>query len=115
MINLSSARKIGTIARAAAKHAGRTRTGSALLSGIRTASSHLGRVLRQLWLEVTGFVFLALSAVGGFAVAKEWSKYEAMRISPNRIVLAVCFTLLFGWFGFSSFWRVRRKADGKKM
>jgi hypothetical protein len=114
-MNVSTSRKLGIAARILGKHVRDTRTFGALMKGARATAVHFGRILHQLWLEVTGFVFLALCAVGAFAVAREWSKYEATRISPNRIVLAVCFTLLFGWFGFSSFWRVRRKADGKKM
>jgi hypothetical protein len=109
MINLSSARKIGTVARAAAKHAGRTRTGSALLSGIRAASSHFGRVLRQLWLEVTGFVFLILAIFGASAVYREYVKFRAGQASFSHVWIAVGFTLMFGWFGVSSFWRVWRK------
>jgi len=77
MINLSSARKIGTIARAAAKHAGRTRTGNAFLSGMRATAGHLGRVLHQLWLEVTGFVFLILAIFGASAIYREYVKYRA--------------------------------------
>jgi len=75
----------------------------------RATAVHSGRVLHQLWLEVTGFVFLALSAVGVFALAHEWVRYQAMRTNPNRVVLAICFTVMFGWFGLSSFWRVRKK------
>jgi hypothetical protein len=87
----------------------RTRTFGAMMKAGRATAVHFGLVLHQLWLEVTGFVFLALSAVGAFALAHEWTKYRAVRTNPNRVVLAICFTVMFAWFGFSSFWRVRKK------
>jgi hypothetical protein len=66
-------------------------------------------VLRQLWFEVTGFVFLVLAVIGGFALAHEYAKYQAGTAGLSRVVMAICFTLLFAWFGVTSFWRVRRK------
>lgn len=109
MGNLSSARKIGQIARAAAKHAGRTRTGNAFLSGIRATAGHVGRVLHQLWLEVTGFVFLILAIFGASAIYHEYMKYRAGQTRSSHVWMAIGFTLMFGWFGVSSFWRVWRK------
>jgi hypothetical protein len=109
MFNFSNARKIGTVARAAAKHAGRTRTGNAVLSGIRATASHFGRALHQLWLEVTGFVFLILAIFGASAIFREYLKYRAGETAASHVWIAVGFTLMFGWFGVSSFWRVWRK------
>jgi len=109
MINFSSARKIGTLARAAAKHAGRTRTGNAFLSGMRVTASHFGRVMHQLWLEVTGFVFLILAVFGASAIFHEYVKYRAGQTNSSHVWIAIGFTLMFGWFGVSSFWRVWRK------
>ncbi|MGA9039735.1 MAG: hypothetical protein WB421_04295 [Terriglobales bacterium] len=110
MFNLSNARKIGTLASAAAKQAGRTRTGNALLSGIRATASHFGRVLHQLWLEVTGFVFLCLAVFGASAIVHEYVKYHAGQTSSSHVWIAIGFTLMFGWFAVSSFWRVWRKS-----
>ncbi len=104
-------RKLGTAARVLGKHLRRTRTYDAMLQGGRATAVHFGRIFHQLWLEVTGFVFLALSAIGALAFAHEWTKYEAARTGSSRVVLAVCFTVIFGWFGVSSFWRVRKKTE----
>ena len=41
-----------------------SRTGRAILGGIRETARSVGKVLHQLWLEVTGFTFLAMAAVG---------------------------------------------------
>lgn len=105
----AKARKLGVIARIAAQQAGRSRGFGALKRSWRATSSHMGRVLGQLWLEVTGFVFLSLAGIGAIAFVRESLHYQAGKAAPGRVVLAAGFTLLFGWFGLSSFWRVRRK------
>lgn len=111
MIDGQAARKIALIYRAAVDVMERSRTGRAVLAGIRTTAHSFGRILRQLWLEVTGFTFLAMAGVGAMAGIREYGKYQAGHATgPGRLVLAVCFTLSFGWFGLSSFWRVKKKA-----
>jgi hypothetical protein len=113
MANVSTARKLGIAARVAtriaAQHARRTRTFGAVVKAGRTTLTHFGRALGQLWLEVTGFVFLALAGIGALAFFREYAKYHARQATSSRAALAVCFTVLFGWFGVTSFWRVRSK------
>ena len=68
------------------------------------------KVAQQLWLEVTGFTFLVMAAVGAMAGVREYGKYQAGHASgPGRLLLAICFTISFAWFGLSSFWRVKRR------
>jgi len=43
------------------------------------------------------------------AFVREYMKYQAGKATSGRVALAVGFTVLFGWFGVSSFWRVRKK------
>jgi hypothetical protein len=105
----AKARRLGVIARIAAQQAGRSRSFGALSRAWRATSSNLGKVLGQLWLEVTGFVFLSLAGIGALAFVREYLKYQAGKATAGRIGLAIAFTLLFGWFGLSSFWRVRKK------
>jgi hypothetical protein len=45
---------------------------------------------------------------------KEYGKYHAGRAGPGRVAVAICFTVAFGWFGVSSFWRVKRKRKSVK-
>jgi hypothetical protein len=78
----------------------------------RVTLHSFGRVLHQLWLEVTGFVFLAMAGIGGIALSREYVKYQAGKAGPGRVATAACFCLIFGYFGLSSFWRVRRKRPG---
>ena len=113
MIDGQTVGKIKLIFRVAANLAARSRTGSALLAGIRATARSFGRVLHQLWLEVTGFTFLAIAGIGAMAVMREYGKYQSGHAAgPGRLVLAVCFTVSFTWFGLSSFWRVKRRAKG---
>ena len=110
MTKVSTLRRIGIAARVAARQAGTTRVGRALLNGAQAALGSFGHVLHQLWLEVTGFIFLALAAVGATAGFREYVKYQAGEAEgPGRLILAACFTVTFAWFGLSSFWRVRKK------
>jgi hypothetical protein len=103
--------KIKSFFRAAVVVLEGSRTGIAVLAGVLASSRSLGRVLHQLWLEVTGFTFLAMAAVGAMAGIREFGKYQAGHTSgPGRLVLAICFTVSFAWFGITSFWRVKRRA-----
>ena len=111
MIQSSTLRKLGIVARVAVQQAGRSRTGSAVWKGIRATVASFGRVLHQLWLEVTGFTFLAIAGIGALAGFREYAKYQAGHAAgPGRLILAICFTASFAWFGLSSFWRVGRKS-----
>ena len=109
MSSLSTARKLGIVARVAGQQVGRTRTFGAVVRAGRTTFSHFRRVLGQLWLEVTGFVFLILAGIGALALFREYAKYQAGQAGTGRVALAASFTALFGWFGVSSFWRVRKR------
>jgi len=116
MSSVSTSRKLGIAARAAGRvisqQARRTRTFGAVTRAARATASHCGRILGQLWLEVTGFVFLFLAGIGVIAFFREYAKYQAGHATSSRVLLAVCFAGLFGWFGVSSFWRVRKRPAG---
>ena len=110
MVQLSTVRKLTILARVVSQSAGRNRTVSAVFKGVRTSAAHFGRVLHQLWLEVTGFVLLALAFIGGIAFFREFARYQAGQTTTGRVAVAIVFTLTFVWFGVSSFWRVWKKS-----
>lgn len=109
MAHISTARKLGIAARVAGQQLRKSHTFAVASKAAHTTASHLGRVLGQLWFEVTGFVFLALAGIGSLAFFREYLRYHQGRAGSGRMVVAICFTLLFGWFGVSSFWRVWKK------
>ena len=93
----------------ATQQAKRSRTVRAATSAAATTARAFGRVLHQLWLEVTGVIFLIMALSFAGATVKEYGKYHAGQAGPGRVAVAICFTVAFGWFGVSSFWRVRRR------
>jgi hypothetical protein len=116
MIHGQAARKIARILRAVAQTLERSRRGRAVLAGGRAIARSFGQVLHQLWLEVTGFTFLAIAGIGALAGIREYGKYQSGHAAgPGRLVLAVCFTVSFIWFGLSSFWRVKKKLKAKEL
>jgi hypothetical protein len=106
---VSTARKLGVVARVAGQQAKRSRTVRAMSSAASTMTRSFGRALHQLWMQVTGFVFLVMAAGLGAEVAHEYAKYQAGKEGLGRVALLICFTVTFAWFGVSSFWKVRQK------
>jgi hypothetical protein len=100
------------VGRVAAERAGRNRTMSAVMKAMGATARSFGHVLHQLWLEVTGAVFLAMAGMGGIMLAREYAKYQAGKTTAGRVAVTICFTVTFAWFGVSSFWRVRQKTRG---
>jgi len=100
------------VARVAGQQAKRSRMVRAATSAFTTTARAFGRVLHQLWLEVTGFIFLAMAGIGAIEAVREYSKYQAGRASVTGTVVAICFTVTFAWFGISSFVRVKPKGKG---
>jgi hypothetical protein len=108
---VSTWQKLGVVARVAGQQAGRSRTLKAVKGAARTTLRSFARALHQLWLEVTGTLFLAIAAFGAVALVREYLKYEAGRATASRVAVALGFTLAFAWFGLSSFWKVKRKSQ----
>jgi hypothetical protein len=109
MTNVSTARKLGIAARIAGQQVKKSRTYSAVLQGAKATLGHFGSVLHQLWLEITGFIFLSFAGVGLVAFVREYTAYHANRGTSGHVALAAAFTLMFAWFGVSSFWRARNR------
>jgi hypothetical protein len=97
------------VARVTGQQVKRSRTVRAMSGAVATTARAFGKVLHQLWLEVTGLVFLVMAASGGAAVVHEYWKYQAGKTGFGRVAVAICFTMTFAWFGVSSFVKVRRK------
>lgn len=108
---VSAWQKAGAVARVAGRQARSSRTLNAILGGVRTTLRSFSHALHQLWLEVTGMLFLTIAAFGAIALVREYMKYEAGSAPLGRVVIAICFTLIFTWFGLTSFWRVRKKGQ----
>ncbi len=110
MANVSTARKLGIAARIAGQHVKGSRTFGAVMSGARATLKHFAGIAHQLWLEITGFAFLVFAAAGGFATYREYNSLHAGKGTSSHLALAAGFTLVFGWFGLSSFWRAKARS-----
>jgi len=85
----------------------KSRTVNALASAAQVALRSVSKVGHLLWLEVTGLFFVAFAVIGGLAA---WNDYSRHKTLSSRFLAAICFMVVFAWFGLSSFWRARRKA-----
>ncbi len=109
MNKVSTARKLGVAARVASQQANRSRTVRAAKHAAVTTARAFGKVLHQLWLEVTGVVFLLMALSFAAAAFKEYGKFHAGQAGRERLGLAVVAAILFAWFGLSSFWKAKKK------
>jgi hypothetical protein len=109
---VSTVRKLGVVARVANEQAKRSRTLRAAKGAVATTARAFGGVLHQLWLEVTGVIFLIMALSFAGASVKEYGKYHAGQTGLGRVAIAICCTVTFAWFGVSSFLRVRKKGGG---
>jgi len=98
--------------RIAGRKAGENRWMRAFYRAGNTTVNEVGHVAHSLWLEVTGFLFIVLSLIGGGATVREYQYYAAGKVSAGKFVVAAVFTVLFLYFGIESFVRSRR--TGKK-
>ena len=76
----------------------------------RLAVQHFGnvfRILRRIWLEVTGAIFLALAAFGVPGAIREWRLLEEGG-SVLRLVTTILFIVMMAGFGIYSFWKSYR-------
>jgi hypothetical protein len=110
---VSDLQKLGAIARVASQQAGRSRTLNAILSGAKSTLRSFGHAAHQLWLEVTGTLFLFIGLFGASALVREYMKYRAGQTTANRVAIAACFTLTFTWFGISSFLKARKRKSAR--
>src|SRR5580658_8883862 len=71
---VSTVRKLGVVARVAGQQVKRSRIARATAGAVSTTARAFGKAMHQLWLEVTGLVFLVMAGVGGIESAKEYAK-----------------------------------------
>jgi hypothetical protein len=94
------------LARAAGRFTGdkalRKRVVRAGISGVAATMESVGRVLRKLWHEITGFLFICLAVIGGAEVWRKWETHET-----QKLAVAAVFAVMFLYFGVSSFWRAK--------
>ena len=73
----------------------------------------LWRILRTLFHEVIGFIFLVLAAWGVFWLIRHVRQFDGEGELLLKIVVVGIFVLTMGSFGVTSFWKARRTSRGK--
>jgi hypothetical protein len=101
--------KLGLFSRVAARQAGKARVVRAAWAATRAVGSSLVRAAHLLWLQITGLLFAAFAVTGMLAVVREYGKYSEGKTGPGRVIATLAFSLVFAWFGASSFWRAGRR------
>lgn len=120
VVPISRAQKLGAFVAAAQKtfahvaqdnaprFAGHRRLGSALWAGAKSTLGSVGHVLRLLWLQTTGLFFLLFAVGFGAAAVREYRVWNSAHGNGGKLAIVGAFSLLFAWFGVTSFWRARR-------
>jgi hypothetical protein len=80
-----------------------------LRSGVSGFMKPVMHVLRVLFLEVSGFIFLCFSVIIVSAFFHEYKKYAMHQAGLERVILAGAIGAMFFYFGVSSFWRASQK------
>lgn len=101
--------QLGTAVRVLSNSGSQKRLMKGLWAGGTSFFAHLSSAFRALWLQVTGFVFLCFAVIGGGALVREYNAYTAGKIGIGKPALALCFTLMFVYFGVNSLWRARSR------
>ncbi|MBI3895776.1 MAG: hypothetical protein HY313_07570 [Acidobacteria bacterium] len=66
------------------------------------------RILRRLWLEVTGTLFLGLAVFALPAAVREWRMFQQGGGSWFRLLSTILFIGMMVSFGVYSFWKARQ-------
>ncbi len=68
---------------------------------------HSGKIMRRLWLEVTGAIFLAMAIFAAPSILRQWRAYQegASVLQPLAVIF---FLAMMVGFGVYSFWKARR-------
>jgi hypothetical protein len=97
----------GAVGRVAFRLAGKNRFLRAGYTAAQTTFRSMGRVLHLLFLQITG-LFFCLFALGFAArIPRSYHEYLTQGHGLQRTGLLAALTLLFAWFGITSFWRSR--------
>jgi hypothetical protein len=67
------------------------------------------KVLRQLWLEFIGGMFLVMGLVFGLAAIQEYRKYlHSPEVGTGRFILVLVSSGVMLFFALESFWKSRK-------
>ena len=80
-----------------------------LQAGVSGFAGPLRNVIRVLFLEVSGFIFLFIALAMATGFVREYKKYAVHEVGAGRVILTGAVGCMFLYFGVSSFWQARRR------
>ena len=78
------------------------------ITAAQVTAKATARASHILWLEITGFLFSVLAVVLAAATMREYHRYTLGASVAGRVAVTAFFTLIFAYFGATSFYRSRR-------
>jgi hypothetical protein len=78
------------------------------ITAAKTVGASAKHASHLLWLQVTGSFFVFFAVVGTMAALREYQRWQAAEIGPGRFYAAIAFSLVFAYFGVSSFLQARK-------
>ncbi|MBI3667298.1 MAG: hypothetical protein HY236_13915 [Acidobacteria bacterium] len=84
------------------------RTAMAAARSFSGVAARFWRILRTLFLEVVGLVFLVLSGWGGLWLIRTYRSFNGDGEVLFKMLVVAVFVVMMCFFGISSFWRARR-------
>ncbi len=105
--------KIVTVANAAGRLAFRGASNSRWLragySGAQATLRSARRLGRILWLQITGVFFCLFALTFAARLPRMYSNYASRSAPLSNLLVSVAVTVLFAWFGVSSFWKASKR------
>lgn len=118
MLSPQRIRKAIQVTRALAGKGGQGDYIRAGITAAKTVGASAKHASHLLWLQVTGSFFVFFSVIGTMAAFREYQRWQAAEIGPQRFSAALIFSVAFAYFGVSSFWQARKldreKANGSR-
>jgi hypothetical protein len=97
------------LGRLALRRAGNDRVLRAGYSAAKATLRSMNGIARTLWLQITGVFFCLFALTFAFRLPHTYASYTAGKTPAGYLLLLLALTVLFAWFGVSSFWKVKRK------
>jgi hypothetical protein len=75
----------------------------------RATAISVGRVFRRLFLQIAGLLFCLFAAEFALRLPRAYRDQLTGRLGWQHLSMLAIFTVVFAWFGATSFWRTRKR------
>ena len=99
----------GAVGRVAFRQAGNSRFLRAGYTAAQTTLRSIRRILHLLFLQITGLFFCLFALGFASRIPRTYHEYLTGGHGLQRTGVLVALSLVFAWFGATSFWRSRAK------